>query len=82
MAACSDEEVVQDDAPVIPEQPAEIASVIDQYNADIAAMQALFEGDAEVVNYTQEESGAYRLELSDGKIATAVSRAEDDADIQ
>lgn len=81
MAACSDEEVVQDDAPVIPEQPAEIASVIDQYNADIAAMQALFEGDAEVVNYTQEESGAYRLELSDGKIATAVSRAEDDADI-
>ncbi|MCR8919228.1 DUF4955 domain-containing protein [Bacteroides sp. ET225] len=81
MAACSDEEVVQDDAPVIPEQPAEIASVIDQYNADIAAMQALFEGDAEVVNYTQEESGAYRLELSDGKIATAVSRTEDDADI-
>lgn len=81
MAACSDEEVVQNDAPVIPEQPAEIASVIDQYNADIAAMQTLFEGDAEVVNYTQEESGAYRLELSDGKIATAISRTEDDADI-
>ena len=79
-AACSDDYVVGE-TPVVPEQPAALNEILKQYNADVAVMQALFEGKAEIVDYTQDESGTYRFELSNGKIGTATPHPEEDADI-
>lgn len=36
----------------IPEQPAELAEQLAQYNSDIAALQLMVDGEVEVVDYT------------------------------
>lgn len=53
ITACSDEETVNPLAPTeIPEQPAELAEKLAQYNSDIAALQLMVDGEVEVVDYT------------------------------
>ncbi len=80
LLSCSDDSV-QESTTEIAEQPAALTDLLTQYNEDIAAVQTLLEGDAEIVDYTVDESGTYRLQLSDGTISTATSRTGDDADI-
>lgn len=65
----------------IPEQPAELAEQLAQYNSDIAALQLMVDGEVEVVDYTSDEQHNYTLELSDGKIVNAALQAETDTDI-
>ena len=65
----------------IPEQPAELAEQLAQYNSDIAALQLMVGGEVEVVDYTSDEQHNYTLELSDGKIVNAALQAETDTDI-
>ena len=82
ITACSDEETVNPPAPTeIPEQPAELAEKLAQYNSDIAALQLMADGEVEVVDYTSDEQHNYTLELSDGKIVNAALQAEADTDI-
>lgn len=82
ITACSDEETVNPPASTeIPEQPAELAEQLAQYNSDIAALQLMVDGEVEVVDYTSDEQHNYTLELSDGKIVNAALQAEADADI-
>lgn len=82
ITACSDEETVNPPAPTeIPEQPAELAEKLAQYNSDIAALQLMVDGEVEVVDYTSDEQHNYTLELSDGKIVNAALQAEADTDI-
>ena len=82
ITACSDEETVNPPAPTkIPEQPAELAEQLAQYNSDIAALQLMVDGEVEVVDYTSDEQHNYTLELSDGKIVNAALQAETDTDI-
>lgn len=82
ITACSDEETVNPPAPTeIPEQPAELAEQLVQYNSDIAALQLMVDGEVEVVDYTSDEQHNYTLELSDGKIVNAALQAETDTDI-
>ena len=82
ITACSDEETVTPPAPTeIPEQPAELAEKLAQYNSDIAALQLMADGEVEVVDYTSDEQHNYTLELSDGKIVNAALQAEADTDI-
>lgn len=82
ITACSDEETVNPPAPTeIPEQPAELAEKLAQYNSDIAALQLMVDGEVEVVDYTSDEQHNYTLELSDGKIVNAALQAETDTDI-
>ena len=79
---CSDEETVNPPASTeIPEQPAELAEQLAQYNSDIAALQLMVDGEVEVVDYTSDEQHNYTLELSDGKIVNAALQAETDTDI-
>lgn len=49
--SCSDEEVTE--PAVIPEQPEEVASLLQQYNTDVAALQLMAEGGAKVTSYTE-----------------------------
>lgn len=65
----------------IPEQPAELAEQLAQYNSDIAALQLMVDGEVEVVDYTSDEQHNYTLELSDGKIVNAALQTETDTDI-
>lgn len=82
ITACSDEETVNPPASTeIPEQPAELAEQLAQYNSDIAALQLMVDGEVEVVDYTSDEQHNYTLELSDGKIVNAALQAETDTDI-
>lgn len=49
--SCSGEEVAE--PAVIPEQPEEVASLLQQYNTDVAALQLMAEGGAKVTSYTE-----------------------------
>ena len=56
ITACSDEETVNPPASVeIPEQPAELAEKLAQYNSDVASLQLMVNGEVKVVDYSSDE---------------------------
>lgn len=77
--SCSDEEVAEPVA--IPEQPEEVASLLQQYNTDVAALQLMAEGGAKVASYTENGTSGYKLTLDNGWIVSASASAEVDSDI-
>lgn len=76
---CSDEEVT--DPVVIPEQPEEVASLLQQYNTNVAALQLMAEGDVNIVDYTEDGESGYKLTLDNNWMVGASSSAEVDNDI-
>lgn len=77
--SCSDEEVAE--PVVIPEQPEEVASLLQQYNTDIAALQLMAEGSAKVVSYTENGTSGYKATLDNNWVINASVSAEVDNDI-
>lgn len=77
--SCSDEEVTE--PVVIPEQPEEIAGLLQQYNTNVAALQLMAEGDVNIVDYTEDGESGYKLTLDNNWIVGASSSAEVDNDI-
>lgn len=77
--SCSDEEVTE--PVVIPEQPEEVASLLQQYNTNVAALQLMAEGDVNIVDYTEDGESGYKLTLDNNWIVGASSSAEVDNDI-
>ena len=77
--SCSDEEVAE--PAVIPEQPEEVASLLQQYNTDVAALQLMAEGGAKVVSYTENGTSGYKVMLDNGWTVNASASAEVDSDI-
>lgn len=77
--SCSDEEVTE--PVVIPEQPEEVASLLQQYNTDVAALQLMAEGDVNIVDYTEDGESGYKLTLDNNWMVGASSSAEVDNDI-
>ena len=65
--SCSDDEAINN--PTIPEQPEQLTELTAQYNTNIAAYQAMMNGKAEIVDYTSDEKGNYKLQLSNRQIA-------------
>lgn len=77
--SCSDEEVTE--PVVIPEQPEEVAGLLQQYNTNVAALQLMAEGDVNIVDYTEDGESGYKLTLDNNWIVGASSSAEVDNDI-
>ena len=77
--SCSDEEVTE--PVVIPEQPEEVASLLQQYNTNVAALQLMAEGDVNIVDYTEDGESGYKLTLDNNWMVGASSSAEVDNDI-
>lgn len=77
--SCSDEEVAEPVA--IPEQPEEVASLLQQYNTDIAALQLMAEGSAKVTSYTENGTSGYKVMLDNSWTINASASAEVDSDI-
>ena len=77
--SCSDEEVTE--PAVIPEQPEEVASLLQQYNTDIAALQLMAEGSAKVTSYTENGTSGYKVMLDNSWTINASASAEVDNDI-
>lgn len=77
--SCSDEEVAEPVA--IPEQPEEVASLLQQYNTDIAALQLMAEGSAKVTSYTENGTSGYKVMLDNSWTINASASAEVDNDI-
>lgn len=77
--SCSDEEVTE--PIVIPEQPEEVASLLQQYNTNVAALQLMAEGDVNIVDYTEDGESGYKLTLDNNWMVGASSSAEVDNDI-
>lgn len=77
--SCSDEEVAESVA--IPEQPEEVASLLQQYNTDIAALQLMAEGSAKVTSYTENGTSGYKVMLDNSWTINASASAEVDNDI-
>lgn len=77
--SCSDEEVTE--PVVIPEQPEEVASLLQQYNTDIAALQLMAEGGAKVTSYTENGTSGYKVMLDNSWTINASASAEVDNDI-
>lgn len=77
--SCSDEEVTE--PVVIPEQPEEVASLLQQYNTNVAALQLMAEGDVNIVDYTEDGESGYKLTLDNNWIVGASASAEVDNDI-
>lgn len=77
--SCSDEEVTE--PVVIPEQPEEVANLLQQYNTDVAALQLMAEGGAKVVSYTENGTSGYKVMLDNGWTVNASASAEVDNDI-
>lgn len=77
--SCSDEEVAE--SVVIPEQPAETADLLQQYNTDIAALQLMAEGEVNIVDYVENETSGYKLTLDNSWVVDASASAEVDKDI-
>lgn len=76
---CSDEEVTE--SIVIPEQPEEVAGLLQQYNTNVAALQLMAEGDVSIVDYTKDGESGYKLTLDNNWIVNASSSVEVDNDI-
>lgn len=77
--ACSDKEI--EDNPLQPEQPAGLAELTTQYNANISAYRTLMDGKAEVINYTSSGEGGYKLQLSDGQTVDVSASTQEEKDI-
>ena len=77
--SCSDEEVTE--PVVIPEQPEEVASLLQQYNTDVAALQLMAEGGAKVTSYTENGTSGYKVMLDNSWTINASVSAEVDNDI-
>lgn len=77
--SCSDEEVTE--PAVIPEQPEEVASLLQQYNTDVAALQLMAEGGAKVTSYTENGTSGYKVMLDNSWTINASASAEVDNDI-
>ena len=77
--SCSDEEVTE--SVVIPEQPEEVANLLQQYNTDVAALQLMAEGGAKVVSYTENGTSGYKVMLDNGWTVNASASTEVDNDI-
>lgn len=77
--SCSDEEVTE--PVVIPEQPEEVANLLQQYNTDVAALQLMAEGGAKVVSYTENGTSGYKVMLDNSWTINASASAEVDNDI-
>lgn len=77
--SCSDEEVTE--PVVIPEQPEEVAGLLQQYNTNVAALQLMAEGDVNIVDYTEDGESGYKLTLDNNWMVGASSSAEVDNDI-
>lgn len=77
--SCSDEEVAE--PAVIPEQPEEVASLLQQYNTDVAALQLMAEGGAKVISYTENGTSGYKVMLDNSWTINASASAEVDSDI-
>lgn len=77
--SCSDEEVTE--PVVIPEQPEEVANLLQQYNTDVAALQLMAEGGAKVVSYTENGTSGYKVMLDNSWTINASASAEVDSDI-
>lgn len=77
--SCSDEEVTE--PVVIPEQPEEVASLLQQYNTDVAALQLMAEGGAKVTSYTENGTSGYKVMLDNSWTINASASAEVDNDI-
>ena len=77
--SCSDDETVTN--PPIPEQPEQLAELTAQYNTNISAYQAMMDEKAEIIDYTSDGKGNYKLQLSNQLIADAYAQTSDDKDI-
>lgn len=77
--SCSDEEVTE--PVVIPEQPEEVAGLLQQYNTNVAALQLMAEGDVNIVDYTEDGESGYKLTLDNNWMVGASASAEVDNDI-
>ncbi|WP_304314657.1 DUF4955 domain-containing protein [Phocaeicola plebeius] len=77
--SCSDEEVAE--PVVIPEQPEEVANLLQQYNTDVAALQLMAEGGAKVISYTENGTSGYKVMLDNSWTINASASAEVDSDI-
>lgn len=77
--SCSGEEVAE--PAVIPEQPEEVASLLQQYNTDVAALQLMAEGGAKVTSYTENGTSGYKVMLDNSWTINASASAEVDNDI-
>jgi len=77
--SCSDDETVTN--PPIPEQPEQLAELTAQYNTNISAYQAMMDEKAEIIDYTSDGDGNYKLQLSNQLIADIYAQTSDDKDI-
>lgn len=77
--SCSDDETVTN--PPIPEQPEQLAELTAQYNTNISAYQAMMDEKAEIIDYTSDGNGNYKLQLSNQLIADIYAQTSDDKDI-
>ena len=77
--SCSDDEVTSNQP--IPEQPEQLTELIAQYNTNISAYQAMMDNKAEIVDYTVDNKGFYKLQLSNQQIVDANAQATEDKDI-
>ena len=79
VVSCSDDEGANGQLPI--EQPEQLPELITQYNTNISAYQALMDGKAEIIDFTSDESGNYKLQLSNQQIADVYACASEDKDI-
>ena len=70
--SCSDDETVTN--PPIPEQPEQLAELTAQYNTNISAYQAMMDEKAEIIDYTSDGNGNYKLQLSNQLIADVYAK--------
>lgn len=78
--SCSDEKTMSEPV-MIPEQPVEVADLLQQYNKDIAALQLMTEGNVHVVDYTENGESGYKLTLDNNWSVNASASVEPDPDI-
>lgn len=77
--SCSDDEVINSSS--IPQQPEQLAELTTQYNSNISAYQTMMDAKAEMVDYTVDGNGNYKLQLSNQQIVDAYAQTTQDADI-
>lgn len=77
--SCSDEEVAE--PVVIPEQPEEVASLLQKYNTNVAALQLMAEGEARIVDCVADGTSGYALTLDNNWVVNASVSGKVDNDI-
>lgn len=79
ISSCSDNESINSQP--LPEQPEQLTELTAQYNTNISAYQLLMNGKAEIIDYTPDGTGNYKLQLSTQQVADAYSQTSVDKDI-